>query len=323
MNLTQERILGFDLTRVVAIFVVIGIYHNLAYAGVGLSEAPVVLSLVYSSLGAFTFLSAYLLSSKYKFANKKEITTFYKKRILRIWPLFAISSIMLWLIHFNQLIPTLKGIVGISPFWAPAPITMWYVAMLITLYLMTPFVVKGTVKMQLLKAVLVMAVVGAIQLIFNSVVPKTFNYYTVYLIGLIVGANYYEKTMFFLSSKKTLLISSLWMILFVIVFVTANAVLKSLTGVLGIIAVMNLSILITNKIRKHSFLEKTITILAYSSFCAYLFHREVIWALLHFKLFEGGWPVFFEVLFIGVPLTFIISYLIQRLYDYVLQRINN
>ena len=321
--MTQGRILGFDLTRVVSIFVVIGIYHNLAYAGFGFSEAPFVLSLVYSSLGSFTFLSAYLLSSKYKFTNKEEIVTFYKKRVLRIWPLFAFSSIALWLIHFNQLIPTLKGLVGLSPFWAPAPITMWYVAMLISLYVLTPFVVRGPLKVQLLKAVMVMTIVGGIQLAFGSVVPKTFNYYMVYLIGLILGANFKEKTMAFLSSKKTLVVSCMWMILFVRVFKTANPVLKSLTGVLGIIAIINLSIIITPKIREHSFLEKSITFLAYSSFCAYLFHREVIWALLHFRFSDNGWPIFFEVLIIGVPLTFIFAYIVQRIYDNVLHRLKN
>lgn len=234
--------------------------------------------------------------------------------------MFAISSILLWIIQFNQLIPTLKGLIGLSPFWAPAPTTMWYVAMLISLYLLTPFVVKGSTKIQLLKAVMVMTIVGVIQLAFRSVVPKTFNYYTVYLIGLILGSNYYEETMKFLSSKKTIVISCIWMILFIIVFKTANSVLKSLTGVIGIIAFMNMSIIIANRMRRYSLLEKTITVLAYSSFCAYLFHREVIWALLHFKFWGSGWAIFWEVLLIGVPLTFIFSYLIQRVYDNTIKR---
>ena len=58
-----ERIIGFDLARVVAIFVVIGIYHNLGYAGKFHAD-PAIRVLVYSSLGVFTFISALLLASK-------------------------------------------------------------------------------------------------------------------------------------------------------------------------------------------------------------------------------------------------------------------
>lgn len=235
---------------------------------------------VYTTLGVFTFLSGFLLSSKYSFNSKNKTLQFYKKRVLRVWPLFVVSSFMLWIIHFNPLGPTLKGIIGVSPFWQPAPITMWYVAMLIGLYLITPFVMRGGLTKQILKACLVMALVGLIQLFFLSVVPKTFNYYTVYLIGLVLGSNYYELTLNCLKSKKTLLLSIVWVLLFFMVFITNNDWLKSFSGVLGIVVMLNLSLLISEKMNTNNNFVKVASFLAYASFCAYLFHREVMWLLL-------------------------------------------
>lgn len=318
--MAKKRLLGFDLVRVMAIFVVIGIYHNLNYAGMYLE--PAVRVLVYSSLGVFTFISAFLLASRYSFEGKTEILTFYKKRVLRIFPLFIISSILLVFIGLNAWVPTIKGLIGISPFWAPHPTTMWYVAMLISLYLITPFVVRGSVKNQCLKAISVMTIVGLIQIVFGTVVPRTFNYYTVYLLGLLLGRNYYEPTMSFLHSKKTLIVSLVWMALVVVVFLTKNVYLKSFSSVVGIIALLNLSLLIAEKLHTSRFFTKSITVLSYASFCAYLFHREVIWAL--FKIYKpaGSLPVFLEVLLIGVPLSFFCAFYIQTLYDRVLNRLD-
>lgn len=319
----KERVRGFDLVRVLAIFVVIGLYHNFCYAGLSLFTNACMLSLVYSSLGSFTFISAFLLSSRYRFDGRKDILSFYKRRIIRIWPLFAISSVALYIIRFNPLLPTIKGLVGVSPFWSPAPITMWYVAMLLSLYLITPFVASGDFEGQILKAVLIMTVVGIIQLVFKTVVPKTFNYYMVYLVGLIFGRNYYDATMSFLHSKAATFLSIIWIALMIIVYVKGNPWVKSITGVLGIVALISTCLHISSLYRANIWIDKVVSILAYASFCAYLYHREIIWALLRFYSVNSGWPLFLEILLIGVPLTFIVSYIIQRVYDGLLKIITN
>ncbi len=300
---------------------IIGLYHNLGYAGGHYYEHACILSLVYSSLGVFTFLSAFLLSSKYNFNNSTDTIAFWKKRFIRVWPLFAISSILLYVIDFNPFLPTLKGLVGISPFWAPEPTTMWYVAMLLSLYLLTPFVVQGGFKSQCIRAIIVMCVVGILHLVFKSVVPKTFNYYTVYLIGLLLGRNLDTKLMGFFMSKKTLVITVLWMILMTACYISCNDFVKSLAGVVGIFSIINLSVLISQRIDLNSNTGIIIKLLSYTSFCAYLFHREVIWGLLQILSLNHGWPLFLEVLLVGVPLSFIFAYIMQLSYDKFVNKI--
>lgn len=314
------RLLGFDLARVVSIFVVIGIYHNLGYAGLYHDE-PAIRVLVYSSLGVFTFLSAFLLASKYSFKERVETWAFYKKRVLRIWPLFIISSLMLAVLGFNSWMTTIKGIVGISPFWAPHPTTMWYVAMLISLYIITPFVVKGNLKTQCVKAFCVMTVIGLLQIVLGTVVPRTFNYYTVYLVGLLLGRNGYEPTLSFLKSKKTLIISCAWIAMIAVVFYTKNVYLKSFSSIIGIIAILNFSLLVAKSLKTNKFFTQYLSIMSYASFCAYLFHREIIWTMFHVYKPDGFAPIFLEVLIIAVPLSFICAYYIQKVYDLIISKI--
>lgn len=318
--MARERLIGFDLARVIAIFVVIGIYHNLGYAG-HFHKEPSIRVIVYSSLGVFTFLSAFLLASKYSFSCKDETILFYKKRVLRIWPLFVLSSVILACLGFNSWATTIKGILGISPFWAPHPTTMWYVAMLISLYILTPFVLRGDVKKQCYKAVAIMTILGLLQITWGKIVPRTFNYYTIYMLGLIFGRNYFGSTMNFLRSFKTLSISLIWIVLIMVVFISKNDILKSISSVIGIIAILNVSLLLADKLKTNHILTKSIAVLSYASFCAYLFHREIIWVL--FKLFKpkGFLPVFLEVLCVAVPLSFFCAFYIQKIYDTAIQKL--
>ena len=139
------------------------------------------------------------------------------------------------------------------------------------------------------------------------------------MLGLLLGSNYYPQSIRFLSSKKTILVSFIWIILFVVVYFTGNRWLKSITGVIGIIALLNICILIMNQFDSKTRFAKIVSLLSYASFCAYLFHREVFWGLLRIYSVSLGWPVFFELLLIGVPLTFIVAYLTQLLYDMLLK----
>lgn len=319
--MNKERIIGFDLARVIAIFVVIGIYHNLGYTGLFHAE-PAVRVLVYSSLGVFTFLSAFLLTSRYSFLRKGDVLHFYKKRVLRIWPLFAISSIMLAILGFNSWTTTLKGIVGISPFWAPHPTTMWYVAMLISLYIITPFVFCGNIKSQCFKGIMIMSIIGLLQILLGCVVPRTFNYYTVYLVGGLMGKNFYKNTLSFLQSKKTLVITIVWIVLVGIVFITKNDYIKSFSSVVGIIAILNFCLMIADNIKTNDFLEKSIEVLSYSSFCAYLFHREIIWLLQRLYWPDGFAIRFIYIIIIAVPLSFLCAFYIQKVYDIIVKKIN-
>ena len=203
--------------------------------------------------------------------------------------------------------PTVKGIFGISPFWGPAPLTMWYVAMLLSLYLLTPFVAVGGAKKQCIRAALVMSVIGCIQILFGTVVPKTFNYFTVYFIGLILGRNLYGQTLLLMKNKGGLCIFAIWILSLITDILTKNVWVESISGVLGIGGMLYMSLYLSDKLAHNKKFVKVTTILSYSSFCAYLFHREVIGAMLRVYNPQEGLPMFIYILLVGVPLSFLFA----------------
>lgn len=95
----------------------------------------------------FVFLSGYCLG-KNELVGQKSIKVFWKKRILRIYPLFVFSILLLFLVfkysgikyvsNIKQLVLSLLGITCIYP----PPSTLWFVIMLFDFYFLTPLILK-------------------------------------------------------------------------------------------------------------------------------------------------------------------------------------
>ena len=135
----------FDVARVVCMTYVIFVHlYDYVYnvkVGTAIVEIPSLAIIVDACLGLFTFISGYLLGSKYIFVKQSDnIWEFYKKRILRIFPLFILSAVVLWLIGINGTRQTLNGLLCISPFVTPRPKTLWYIPVILLCYAVTPII---------------------------------------------------------------------------------------------------------------------------------------------------------------------------------------
>lgn len=324
MNKEDKRIIGFDVARGFSIIWIVAVYHVLPSAHLPLTGP--IKTITYSSLGIFTFLSAFLLASRYDFRALGSIGQFYRKRVLRFYPLFILSSIILYAIGYNSLFATVKGILGISPFWKPHPTTMWYCAMLISLYLLTPFWATGGGKNQLLRFITTMLVICGIQLTFHSVVPRTFCYYPVYFIGIIISQYRYHVFLNLLNNYRFLLYSCLlFLAILVFQFIYNSQWIIIFNSAIGIMAFLSLYIYIGNMVGKAESegYKKTIAMLSYSSMCMYLFHREVHCALLWFYSPSSPLVMVLYLGIIGLLITIPLSYCIQRLYDLFINNFTN
>lgn len=308
----SKRIIGFDIARGGSILIVL-YYHILGYADV-YGKHPVVRTLVYASLCIFTFLSAYLLASRYCFKTKEELKTFYKKRILRFYPLFFISSVLLYFLGVNGGFTTLKGLLGISPFIKPHPITMWYCAMLISLYLFTPFWATGGLKKQILKFLSVIIIIVLIDFIFHCVVPRTYCYYTVYFVGILFSQKWGDGFLDILK-QYSIQLMLFFFILIIITFVTRSDALKYFNSGIGFFSLLAVYLKAGDMIKNNKPLVSFLTILSYSSMCLYLFHREVF--VLMLKVWYPSRPliVCLYLGIIGIVISIMIAYFIQRSYD--------
>ena len=109
----------FDVVRVVCMTYLVAFFHLSGYVYPnGLTGVchSLSMALAHASLGLFTFVSGYLLGRKYRFGQPESVGvwTFYKKRILRVFPLFVLASVALWLIGLNGARATLNGLLCIS-----------------------------------------------------------------------------------------------------------------------------------------------------------------------------------------------------------------
>ena len=311
-----KRILGFDVARIFSIIWIVAVYHVLPSAGLPLTSQIKIIT--YTSLGIFTFLSAFLLTSRYSFDDLGGTLLFYKKRVLRFYPLFLLSSVILCTIGYNSLSTTIKGLLGISPFWKPHPTTMWYCAMLISLYLITPIWATGGLKKQIAKFIATMAIICLIDIKFHTVVPRTFCYYPVYFMGIVVAQRGYDLFLSLIKNARFALVSLLFFLLLFLfarlINYAAFVILCSMIGIISMLSVyMNIGEWINKKNNKK--LESTIFILSYSSMCMYLFHREVHCILLSIYHPINSIIMLFYLGLIGLLITIPLSYYIQLIYD--------
>ena len=152
----MQRDYRFDVARVLCMSYIVAFVHLWAYIHPEVISAnyvhPVFAILTNSSLGLFTFASGYLLGGKYSFGKggNTKVWPFYRKRVLRIIPLFLLAALALYLIGFNSARATLNGVLCISPFVRPRPMTMWYIPVILWCYLITPFVGRKSFAWRLL-----------------------------------------------------------------------------------------------------------------------------------------------------------------------------
>ena len=141
----------FDVVRVICMTYLIAFFHLYGYIypqGGTPFYTPASTALAHACLGLFTFVSGYLLGRKYCFGQmgNSDAWTFYKKRILRIIPLFVLSSIALWLIDYNDADATWNGLLCISPFVDPKPMTLYYIPIILWCYLVTPLISRSRLR---------------------------------------------------------------------------------------------------------------------------------------------------------------------------------
>lgn len=315
----NRRIIGFDVAWVFSILYIVAVYHVLGYAGV-YGRNPLVRTFTYASLCIFTFISSFLLTTKYKFESKDAILAFYKKRMLRFYPLFFLASVSLYLLGVNSGLNTLKGLLGISPFFKPHPLTMWYCAMLISLYLLTPFLAIGGWKKSILKFLLVMGVIAVVDIAFDSVVSRTYWYYLVFFVGIIVGQYWGEGFLIFLR-RYCFFFFLVFLFLAVLTLATRSDALKYVNSGVGMFALLSLYLRIGDICEKYEILKKPFLWISYASMCMYLFHRQVFEVMLRVYHPTSIIKVCLYLGIGGVFLTIVIAFLIQWFYDLLLAKI--
>lgn len=251
---------------------------------------------------------------------------FYKKRLARIYPLFAISCTSLLLLHYLMNIQLISGVsqyiftmLGLSIIFTPAPGTIWYISMILLFYMITPLLLyKNAEKSKvviLLKCLVLYAFFMLIKVMNNGLVDeRLYMLLPIYCIGLMTekskilnnkcrygrlffgiivftGISYVESQYLYLDFE----------------FKIAYTIFAEIVFLMFVIEF--------GKIFKGN-MEHWLSKIGYSSMCTYLFHRQIygIFSKLLGKFsFVESFAVFCVVI--------IICFCIQKEYDFLCKKI--
>ena len=322
----RKRNTAFDCARALSMLWIVGIYHMRGYTPYQLTRQASILieTFVTVSLGTFTFLSAYFLSKK-AIQTKNDFLLFYRRRLLRIYPLFLLSCISLYAVsiiaggYFESWKQLLLTLTGLTCFFSPLPLTVWYVSMLLFFYFLTPFVLllKNRADRKWLAYVLVFGIL-AVLLILNQVGTLTiddrfFEYYLVYFPTLLfVDKLIRSKKQLFLIHIAASVIVLANLIPAVYTFFNRSFLTKAIVASAGAAMVVWLCRLLD----RVKLLSTILQWISYASMVAYLFHRQ-FFGLLE-KLY-GEFSIWFAAISLSVLL--IVSYFVQKIYDSLMKKL--
>lgn len=313
-----------DVVRVICMTYLIMFFHLYGYIypqGRIPFYTPACTAMAHACLGLFTFVSGYLLGKKYCFGQQgnTDVWAFYKKRILRIIPLFVLSSIALWLIGFNDTDATRNGLLCISPFFDPKPKTTYYIPIILWCYLVTPLISKRGLRWRFLGCLSLFMMLLVARFLFPSIDSRFVFDVFFYFVGVVYASCFDREP----NTSYSTLIKTFAVLVFVLLMVIViNCSLLYTTsrqmtvGAIGVFVVLFVCEGI-NKLGCHRFFYKV----SYASMACYMFHRffywvgELVWNPSDTTI---KWIYMAGLVF---PVMIVLSYLIQKTYDSITKRL--
>lgn len=308
----QNRLVCADVVRALSMLIIIGFCHLQDYFAVGaIYNSTIWLSrMVGGSLSAFAFISGYFLGKK-EVHSFSDVKLFYKKRFLRIYPLFFLSctSFLLLDIIFN--LSFLSGVkqyvltlLGIAVFTGDSPRTIWFVSMLLLFYAFTPLFLSCKIKVRAIILCLIFSLLFILSFFINQI-----DYRVVYLFAFYGAGLLFQNIE--LDSKIRIPLLLIGIVAFVGFSILDLKVSVYIFDYLYKIAFVVTVFEFGKIIQKSHIISKIFVWISYASMVAYLFHRQYF-SCIH-KI-TGNFEIVISYL-LYLPLLLVISFFIQRSYD--------
>ncbi len=316
---TQHRNAGIDILRAAGCLYIVGFWHLLDYTNAVVHyNNPVTLRLTYIILGTFIFVSGYYVGLRFKTTSRNDIIGFYKKRLIRIYPLYLIAILLFAMLQLSDVRTSLKAAFLISMIVGKSPPTLWFIALLMTYYVISPLIIYAVKALNTFGTILSFALFIACLMILFYITGRPdlrmIVYFPSYLLGIYVADRKIDNTvkghMILIPVVATIFLSFLEF-QYVFLEITTKTIMILLCSFLVFRTGYNIKI---SSNRSY----KGVLILSYSSYCMYLFHRPVYIVLkkLYFPA-EMAYQVVYLVI-LCVPCVILVSYILQRTYDNII-----
>jgi len=351
-KLLTNRLEYFDFLRACAIlFIIVGhIPQYLINDGISQIFSPYI---TIFGMSLFVFISGYLIyQNNSTIKSYKDILHFYKKRIVRIFPLYLIAIIFYYIV-FAILIPhfapqytkpdlsTLYGATNIfshitgtqvllSPMISTPLPALSFIGLIMLFYFIYPILIylSKDVKRFFAYAILLLAFFCVVRLSFNIIDNRVFNYYLIFIFGVIscyanifVDKKYsrfliYIPIIFILSLLFNIRLGSL----LELGYSTSITTLLNLVFIVdgGVVMMVSFSIICLLFAKdftiKGGIENRGFGAISTASYPAFLFHTPIFYLGYGVTYFLNFSPIIHNVfiIFIVVPFIFILSYFIQK-----------
>lgn len=328
MSSQKSRIFEFDFIRVASILYII-IHHTRDYAySYQVNIVDEILTSI--ALSLFVFISGYLITaSPLSLRTRTDIVEWLKKRFIRLYPLYFASTLLYVVYYFHDLnvIMTMAQILClnliISPWFGDSFRTIWFASMIMLYYLF--FAASFYQRKRWTPYLKICTILGALivgRILWGLVEDRLILYFPIFIAGLWSGDNLLlskpiSNRVFFLGLVSCIAASMAYPAL------RENALYRSIDqaviGLLAVIPVWRGTQYLGSKITNHS----PVLFLSYASYGMYLFHRFIFRAILILYYPKTTNEMYFYLLVCGIPMVIVFGYLIQRVYDHMINQLIN
>lgn len=310
-------------------------YYDLKYLGLGVDLSVINDLNRYLGLGIFMFSSGYLLyKGENSFSSWNDLGQWLLRRYVRILPLYWLALLIFILgaggINIFSFAAHVLGLqVIVKSVYCKPIFTLWYVGVIITYYYFFAIIVRfGNTRWKfLVLGTSIFVILFGVKSFFGITDGRLMIYFPVFFIGMLASREgWLEK----LHVRHFLAITGiLSALIFLYVeylypqFVISPVRYKILSFSYIIYLLIRILIMLMFSlfvfycsgviVKERGY--KYLRLVAYSSFCMYLFHRPV-WHVLHLVYKTDQYFIYgIYMIILGVSCILMLSYVLQKIYD--------
>ncbi|MCK4537633.1 MAG: acyltransferase family protein [Candidatus Krumholzibacteria bacterium] len=314
MKTPGERDLSLDILRSGAILYVVGFWHLQEYSSSLNFFSDITLLLTDIVLALFVYISGYLLSSRYDLIGVTDLFPFFRKRMLRIYPMYLGALTIFAVIHLISPGVALRASFLANMITGETLRTLWFVGLILCFYLITPIFLY---RFSPVKTVAYSAGLFTLLLVIDHrtgyIDLRLAQYLPAFVMGILVAR---------VSAMEGLLKSRVLLVLSLVPLVGgffafsrfADQYFRLFISIVTFLAALGI-LLYLGRVFSRFCGRRLVGFFAYSSYAVYLLHRISFAVGKRFFRPEGLVPSFLYLVGLILPLTIIMGYFIQKAYD--------
>lgn len=315
----SDRLPILDVLRGVCVLWIVAFWHLMNYtAGFPGYDNVVTERVTVTVLATFVFLSGFVLGLRPMQPGIGAVVTFYRKRVLRILPLYLLASGVFWVLKVADGASLLKGVLLVSMFYGPPPFTLWFISMIMVFYALAPWLIRVAGEPWRF-ALLAMAAFGLLlagATLTGTGDPRVVIYFPAFVAGLFCARQGVRFSGAGLLGTGVATLGAL-----VVSALFAQIPEMSFFSLPMAVAMPVLIFAAAQRWGGGFAGNRGVAALSYAGFVMYLLHRPIYKVLSHFSQHASSPIKLAYLLCVGVPVVFAVSWVVQTGYDRALRRL--